>query len=147
MTEAVFWALIAMLDLGTAGADDAAIQPVVIELSQMSVNEIKEFDDILSSKLFALDTRDHAAEIGEGSFTEGEYFSVDLFLYARCAAVASGQTVYETAVSDPGAFPKNLEFESILYIAATAYEMKTGENYEHIAKPSYETYSNTDGWR
>lgn len=147
MTEVVFWTLIAMLNWEATGDDEAVIQPVVNELSQMSVEDIRRFDDILASKLFALDTRAHAAEIGEGSYVEGEHFSVDMFLYARCVVVANGQDVFKAVVADPSSFPKDLEFETLLYIAAAAYEKKTGENYTHSPEPSYETFSNEDGWR
>lgn len=147
MTEGVFWALIAMLNWDATGDDEAVIQPVVIELSQMSVEEIRQFDDVLASKLFALDTRAHAAEIGEGAYVDGEHFSVDMFLYARGAVVANGKEVFDAVVADPKSFPKDLEFESLLYIAAAAYETKTGEDYTHSPEPNYETYSNKDGWR
>ena len=147
MTDAVFWALIAMLNWGATGDDEAVIAPVVDELSRMSVEEIQQFDDVLASKLFALDTRAHATEIGEGSYVEGEHFSVDMFLYARCVVVANGREVFDAVIADPSSFPKDLEFESLLYIAAAAYEKKTGEEYTHSPYPSYETYSNKEGWR
>ncbi len=113
----------------------------------MSIEEIQQFDDILASKLFALDTKAHAAEIGEGAYREGELFSADMFLYARCAVVANGRDVFEAVIGDPSSFPKDLEFESLLYVAAAAYEKKTGDDYTHSPKPSYETYSNREGWR
>jgi len=147
VADAVFWALIAMLDWGATGNDAAVIAPVVEELSQMSVEEIQLFDDKLASNLFALDTRAHAMAIGEGSYREGEHFSVDGFLYARCAVVANGREVFDAVIAEPGSFPKGLEFESLLYIAAAAYEKKTGENYTYSPTPSYETYSNQKGWR
>ncbi len=136
-----------MLNWEATGDDAAVVQPVVNELATMSVEEVRQFDDILASKLFALDTRAHATEIGEGSYVEGEHFSVNMFLYARCVVVANGQEVFDAVVADPKSFPKDLEFESLLYIAAAAYEKKTGENYTHSPMPSYETYSNKDGWR
>ena len=147
MTETVFWALIAALNWDATGDDEAVVQPVVNELSRMSVEEIKRFDDILASKLFALDSQAHAAEIGEGSYVEGEHFSPDEFLYARCVVVANGKEVFDAVLADPKSFPKDLEFESLLYIAAAAHEAKTGEDYTHSPEPSYETYSNKDGWR
>ena len=147
MTDAVFWALIAMLNWDATGNDEAVIAPVVDELSQMSVEEIHQFDDMLASKLYALDTRAHATEIGEGAYSEGKHFSVDMFLYARCVVVANGREVFDAVIADPSSFPKDLEFESLLYIAATAYEQKVGKDYAHSPEPSYETYSNVNGWR
>lgn len=74
MNEAVFWALIAMLNWNATGNDEAVIAPVVEELSQKSIEEIEQFDDILASKLYALDTKAHATEIGEDAYREGGVF-------------------------------------------------------------------------
>jgi hypothetical protein len=146
MTETTFWALIAMLNWGATGDDDAVVAPVVEELSQMSTEDIQRFDDILASKLHALDTKSHASEIGEDAYVEGEYFSADWFLYARCAVVANGSELFNSVLNDPTMFPKDIEFESLLNVASTAYEQKTGEEYKYSPEPSYETYSNKGGW-
>ena len=147
MNEVVFWTLIALLNWGATGDDEAVIAPVVDELSQMSVDDIRQFDDILASKLYALDTKAHAVEIGEGAFREGEHFSVDMFLYARCVVVTNGSEVFDTVIANPGQFPRDLDFEPLLYIAAAAFENKTAEDYTHVPEPSYEMYSNQDGWQ
>jgi hypothetical protein len=45
--------------------------------------------------------------------------------------------------------PKDIEFESLLYIAPTAYERKTGgdgNDIRELAAESYETFSNKAGW-
>ncbi len=82
---------------------------------------------LVSEKLFALDTVEHARHIGEFSYAEGGYLSPDGFLYARCRAVAKGRTNYEKTLADPRAMPKDLDFETLLYLAPMAYEEATGE--------------------
>ena len=45
--------------------------------------------------------------------------------------------------------PKDIEFESLLYVAPTAYERKTGISGDAVRNQtelSYETFSNTEGW-
>jgi hypothetical protein len=45
--------------------------------------------------------------------------------------------------------PKDAEFESLMYVASTAYERKTGlvDGGElDMTDVSFETFSNEDGW-
>jgi hypothetical protein len=45
--------------------------------------------------------------------------------------------------------PKDIEFESLLYVASKAYERKTGldDNGDlDMTDVSFETFSNEDGW-
>jgi len=147
MTEIVFWALLGLLNWDMAGDDDAVVEPVVVALSLKSEAEIRQFEEILSAKLYALDTIKHAKEIGEDGYVdESQYFSVDWFLYARCAVVANGEEFYKEVVTSPRRFPKDIEFEALLSIGATAFERKTGQEYNYVTKVSYETYSNSNGW-
>ncbi|MEM9400844.1 MAG: DUF4240 domain-containing protein [Pseudomonadota bacterium] len=146
MTEAVFWMLISLLDWDESGDDDAVVAPVIEELSKRPVEDIRKFDEILASKLYALDTKAHAQNIGEYAYVEDEYFSVDWFLYARCVVVANGKDLYEAVLQNPTSFPKDMEFESLLYIAGEAYALRTGEDYDHATQLSWETYSNKGGW-
>ena len=147
MKEATFWLIISLLNWSAAGNDDAVIEPAVAKLSKMSEAQIISFSELLAEKLFALDTLRHAKEIGEDAYINDEmYFSVDLFLYARCVVVANGKELYEQVLTNPQAFPKDLEFEALLYIASKAYERKTGKKLDYQTKLSYETYANKDGW-
>ena len=146
MDDDEFWALLKKLNWDATGDDDAVVAPVVAELAQADVADIVEFDNILARKLFALDTEQHAKNIGEDAYREGEHFSVDWFLYTRCCVVANGKDLFEAVVTSPTDFPKDMEFEALLNIAAAAYEEKTGEEYSHVTTPSYETFSNAKGW-
>ena len=92
LSEDGFWNLIALLDWSKTGDDDGVIEPVVEALSQGPLRHIYDFKDILSQKLYLIDTESHASNIGEGSFQEAsDYFSEDGFLFARCCAVANGK--------------------------------------------------------
>lgn len=148
MKEAAFWTLISLFNWGAAGDDEAVIKPVVDSLSELSIEEIYSFEDILTAKLHALDAEKYATEIGEDAYVnEEKYFSVDGFLYSRCVIVANGEEFYNQILKSPSDFPKDMEFEALLEVARKAYEKKTGEEWSFTSKLSYETFSNKAGWK
>ena len=57
MNEHIFWKVISLLDWDKSGDDDAVIGPAIDALAAMDHEAIFKFDDILSEKLYALDTR------------------------------------------------------------------------------------------
>lgn len=147
MNEAVFWMIISLFNWDKAGDDEAVIEAAIVELSKKSESEILQFEEILAEKLFELDTLAHAKEIGEEAYVnENEYFSADWFLYSRCVVVANGKELYNEVIKNPSAFPNDLEFEALLSIGPMAYERKTGKEYNHTTRLSYETFSNKAGW-
>lgn len=149
MNDDVFWDIIARLD-GEADSDDAVLRPAIDALVAMSVDEIKAFDDILSAKLFALDTRELCRGLYRGVLDPDDgdaYVSADMFLYERCAIVANGKTCYEDALTNPDGVPQGLAFESLLYLAGMAYERKVGDDYDHTRTVSSASFGNTEGWR
>lgn len=148
MNEQIFWLIISLFNWGLAGDDEAVVEPAISELAKKSESEILRFEEILAEKLFLLDTKAHAKEIGEDSYQDNsdDYFSVDWFLYARCVVVANGKSLYMAVQNTPSEFPKNIEFETLLTVGPLAYERKTGHEYNHTTEVSYETYSNTKGW-
>lgn len=146
MSEEVFWRIIGLFHWKKLGDDDAVVAPAVAALAQMTVGDIARFEDILAEKLYALDTEAHAREIGEDAYQQGKYFSVDLFLYARCCVVANGREFYEKILANPAEMPKDMDFESLLYVATTAHEKKTGAELDHLTPESFETFSNKAGW-
>ncbi len=116
-------------------------------LGRRGVADIKAFAETLAHMLYLLDTQRHAEQIGESAWTgEGQSFSVDAFLYVRCAAVANGRAVFERALAQPRDMPKDIEFEPLLYVAGGAYEKRTGKEWDHQTGCSYETFSNREGW-
>lgn len=148
MNDENFWRIIALFNWKKTGDDDAVMQPAVLALQQMSKTAIAEFEDCLAQKLYMLDTQAHAREIGENAYHDDEnhHFSVDWFLYERCCVVANGKAFYDQVLADPKLMPKDMEFESLLYLAPNAYEQKTGKELDRITSVSYETYSNKAGW-
>jgi hypothetical protein len=148
MNDQEFWRIIGLFNWKKAGDDEAVLKPAVKELAKKSIEEIAAFEEILSQKLHALDTKAHARNIGEDAYVdEEEYFSVDWFLYTRCCVVANGRELYETVLNDPEQFPKDMEFEALLGLASAAYEAKTRRECEGFdTSVSYETYSNQLGW-
>ncbi len=87
------------------------------------------------------DTEAHAREIGEYAYQPGEHFSVDSFLYTRCAVVANGPDLDDSVEADPTQMPKDCEFEAVLSVAPSAYERKTGMAFDYVPTVSYETYN------
>jgi len=148
MNENEFWSIIGMLNWEESGDDEAVVEPVVNYLSQKTDEEIFQFEELLAQKLFALDTKVHAKEIGEDAYVnEDEYFSVDGFLYSRCVVVANGKELFQNVLENPKEFPKDMEFEAILYVAQEAYEQKNDKEWEYVCPTDYETYKNANGWK
>jgi hypothetical protein len=147
--DGTFWDLIAKLDLQRDDDEDAVVEPVVRALALLPDAEIGSFQEILARKLYDLDGRAWARVSGEVIWLgEPDQLSGDAFLDARCAAVAKGRDAYDSIRADPSKMPKNETFESLLYVASTAYERKTGLQWDDLddTEVSYETFSNEDGW-
>ncbi|WEH12508.1 DUF4240 domain-containing protein [Streptomyces sp. VNUA24] len=150
MDDVRFWAIIASFDWDQTGDDKAVLAPASHALQRLAPEEIVAFEDLLASKLFALDTREHARWCyrGEADPDNGDhYISADDFLYARCVVVANGREFYEEVLTDPSRFPTGMEFESLLYLAGNAYEALTGAQHNQPTSMSWESFSNSDGWR
>ena len=146
MNEEKFWEIINLLNWnGTT--DEDIIEPAVVALSRLDEKDIFKFEDILSEKLFNLDAKKYAENIGDDSYSENNYFSVDGFLYVRACVVANGREFYKSVVEQPTLMPKEVDFEPLLTIAHEAYRTRTGKtDFNHTPKLSYETFSNQQGW-
>ncbi|MFN3299534.1 MAG: DUF4240 domain-containing protein [Sediminibacterium sp.] len=141
-----FWSIIARLDWQHEGDDAAVLAPAIAALAAAPIRAILLFADILSEKLYRLDALVFASNMGEYSFREGYYFSVDDFLYARCCVVANGRQAYEQVLQDPTEMPKDATFEALLRLAAEAYQRKTGQPMAYVPVYNIETFSNKAGW-
>jgi hypothetical protein len=139
-----FWQAINMLDWQKEGDDEEVTEPLINFLSEQPIGHIYRFSDILSEKLWQLDTYTHAKIFLDDPDEEG-LLSVDDFLYTRCAVVANGQDYYEKILHNPHLMPSDLTFEPLLYVKA--YKRKTGKNFSPISAYNYETYSNKKGWQ
>ena len=146
MTEDRFWKIIGLLDWTKEGDNDAVLRPAVDKLSQFSEIAINRFHDILSEKLFLLDGEKYARYIGENAYGGDDYFSADIFLYARCCAVANGKKRFGSILQHPEKMIKNLTFEPLLALVDKAYLKKTGHHTQHIPAFNYETFFNSEGW-
>ena len=139
-----FWNIIELIDLSD---EENGTEAAIEKLASYSEDEIKAFEEALSKRLYKLDTKAHAEQIGDHAYQNDEtYFSPDYFLYARCYVVAKGKEFYNKVVKQPKNMPKNKEFEPLLELASTAYERKTGDEMEFIPSVDYETFSNEEGW-
>jgi hypothetical protein len=98
----------------------------------------------LSEKLFDIDTREHANAYMKQQ--PDDYFSVDDFLYVRCAVVAEGKEYYENIKNNPSELSAEIDFEHILSVAAEAYKIKTGRDFDYSPLYNYETKSNIKKW-
>jgi Protein of unknown function (DUF4240) len=139
LSDTQFWQIIDLLDWQESGDNEAVVAPLITHLASLPVSFIYQFSDKLSEKLFHLDTRLHAA-----SFSLP--FSVDDFLYSRCAVVANGKKVFDDVLADPSKMPTDIDFEPLLYVASDAYTLKTGKNFEYVADFPIETRSNKKSW-
>jgi hypothetical protein len=149
MDEAAFWSIIDQFDWDNTGDDGAVLRPALNALSSMSPEVIAAFEQILAAKLYALDTREHARwrYRGQSDPDNGDdYVSSDDFLYSRCVIVANGRKFFEDVLADPSKFPAEMEFESLLYLAKQAYELRTGQSLDIEHNLSWESFSNADGW-
>lgn len=151
LSEKQFWSLMELLDWSKEGDSSAVIEPALEALSKRPLRNIYEFQDILSEKLYRLDTRAHAENTGENAYSETDddnsFFSADEFLYARCCVVANGQETYEKVLQNPALMPKDLAFEAILRIARLAYQRKTGQSFRYVPAYNFETFGNRQGWK
>lgn len=146
MSEVEFWKFIKLLDW-TKNRGKTIIETLVEHLSQLSIDKIKSFEDILCEKLYLLDGQTFAENIGENAYKgEDEPFSTDGFLYARCMVVASGQKVYEQVLKNPERMVKDSTFEPLLNVANLAWQRKTGEPMDYISNYIPETFANGKAW-
>ena len=79
LSEDDFWDLIKQLDW-KAGNNDEITAPLITKLAKLPTASIYLFQEILSQKLHALDTLQHAQNIGNASYSEAESFSSNHFI-------------------------------------------------------------------
>ena len=147
LTEQRFWEIIGLFDWTDAEDDDRVLAPAVDALTASPIHYIYLFADMLADKLFKLDGKTYAENIGDAAYASDKYFSVDNFLYARCCVIANGQKCYEAVLENPSLMPKDLTFESLLSLASKAYFQKTSKRFDYVAATPIETYSNKNAWQ
>ena len=146
LTEQRFWEVISLFDWADDEDDDRVLEPAVNALANSPIHHIYLFADMLADKLFSLDGKMYAENMRDDTYSANQYFSSDIFLYARCCVIANGQEAYENVLKNPTLMPKDLTFESLLSLASKAYFKKTGRKFDYVATTPIETYSNKRGW-
>ena len=147
VNEDDFWEIIDLLDWSKTGDNNAVLKPAIEKLASYPIHFTYQFQDFLSEKLFQLDGRKFAENIGEDAYQENKYFSPDQFLYARCCVVANGKSAFNEVLENPSEMPKNMTFEPILYLANKAYHQKTGKKLDYLPLFNFETYANEKAWK
>lgn len=145
LTDNDFWNIINLLNWNQT-EDNAIVEPAIAHLTTLTIGMIYQFEDKLSKKLYQLDKKIFAEQDNENGYHSGNYFSVDIFLYARACVVANGEQVFQKVLNTPSEFPKDMTFEPLLYIAEEAYKRKTGQQMKYLRQYNYETFSNKEGW-
>ncbi|MCO6480012.1 MAG: DUF4240 domain-containing protein [Phaeodactylibacter sp.] len=143
MDENRFWGIIGQLDWKEEGDDNAVLAPAIAALSHFPETGIRAFADIQAKLLYQLDGKSYA----DAYAAEGDYFSADGFLYARCAVVANGREIYYRILSHPEEMPQDMEFEALLYLPEQAWQLRTGkEEWDYFPPFNYEAGFNEEGW-
>jgi len=143
MNEDAFWKLLDHVVRESLADDvDAALEPLIAQLSRLVPAEVASFEDHLAQRLYALDGRRYAEQAGESGDSD------DGFLYARCFVVAQGKAHYRGVVANPALMPKSIDewCEALLGVASTAHERLTGVPGDFDTSVSYETGSNRPQW-
>jgi Protein of unknown function (DUF4240) len=147
LSEKDFWAVIEQFNWSDSENDEMVMAQAVRLLADKPVRHIYEFQDMLSEKLYALDTLNHAENTGNNAWQgKDSDFSTDEFLYARCCVVANGQDFYDKVLQQADLMPKDLSFESLLTLAHKAYKLKTGKQFRYVPTHNIETFANKKGW-
>lgn len=143
LAEDAFWKLIGLIDNEVS---DESIEGLTTALAKKSVKSITGFQETLTDVLYRLDRPELTKPPGS---VEPSTMSDDVFLYFRCEVVAHGLDAVNAVLVAGGIVEDDWPSEngeSLLNIASNAFELKTGEPFEHETEFSYESASNTEAW-
>lgn len=159
LDEGRFWELIELV--GDIRADEDPYAGLVAELASLPVEDILGFEETLARLLHQLDRQDLGDLVAawcdqdpqvHGGRPAGEppYLSGDLFLYLRCGIVVAGREAYRAVLADVQRAVPLLDWEQqdeqLLEVGPTAFQLATGEKFDHETRYSYESWSNAEGW-
>ncbi len=139
LSEEQFWQIIDCLDWSKQDEDDIMAEAVQV-LTQMPIANIYLFKDILSEKIFHINTKAHANSY-KAKQKDG-YAYVEDFLYVCCAIVAGGKDYYESNFNNPNELLVENAFASLLSLADDAYALKTGKKMDYLPTFNFETHNN-----
>jgi hypothetical protein len=147
MSDEEFWELIAQINVKALDRGDeiAAVKPLQRALSSRTEEDLADFEEALTQKLYALDGKAYAENAGDSGFSD------DGFLYARLYVVAKGREYYETVRLNPKEMPKSIEqwCEPLLYTYRHAWSVITGKEasaWPFAPSISFESGSNPALW-
>jgi len=124
-----FWSLIDKAVELSHGDNELKEKLLTIELTKLSLEEIKDFE--IAFRKSVIDADDFKVMAAE-KIIEG-YVSDDSYLYFRCWLISQGKKVYEETLKNPDYLAKvvgkgeSTDFESLMYVATAAYSRKTGK--------------------
>ncbi|MBP8239917.1 MAG: DUF4240 domain-containing protein [Saprospiraceae bacterium] len=142
VSEDQFWDWIKLLDWTQLPNEEMVVEKLVNTLAKAPIRHIYDFYDMLSEKLYALDSAVYAVSAG----LPAANVSADHFLDIRSCVVANGKEYYHEVLNNPEKIPRDTWFEILPYVASMAYERKTGKEFNYAPRFNYLTFSNKDGW-
>ena len=141
-----FWTTMELCNWEEEGDDEKVLKPVITYLSEQDDEIIFEFEDLMTELLYHLDTKKLAKQCKK---VDPEMCD-DTFLYSRCVALINGPEYYEKVIKGKERGLWSMEFESLLYVPEDAWVLKhqcSEDKYPHDSPLSFETGSNTEGWK
>lgn len=128
MTLDLFWKIIERTRKGVTDPDEHGDR-ILETLAQFDEGDLIEFDRLLSERL----AESHRHDLWAVAFIAQGGCSDDAFDYFQCWLVSQGRRYFETALADPQKAARRIEpgdeaqFERLGYLAAEAYEAKSGK--------------------
>jgi hypothetical protein len=128
MDHAQFWRLIEAAKAEARGDTDAQLAVLTKKLAALPAEEIVQFDGIFH-EMMALSYR---WDLWGAAYVLNGGCSDDGFDYFRGWLIAQGESVFRKALEDPESLADvatpEVECEEMFYVAASAYQAKTGDH-------------------
>lgn len=137
MDKTEFWKIIEY-SIGKSNNDKSEQEKVIIEkLATYNLEQIIEFEVIFRKLIIEADD---FKIMGAQKIIEG-YVSDDSYLYFRCWLIGKGEKIYTETLKNPEFLSENINedeesnFEELMYVATTAFKIKTGKKEEDETFP------------
>ena len=137
MDKSEFWKIIEY-SIANSDYDKLEQEKIIVEkLSSYNAEQIIEFEMIFRQLIIEAD---EFKIMGAQKIIEG-YVSDDSYLYFRCWLIGKGEKVYTETLKNPEYLAENISkdeetnFEGLMYVATSAYKIKTGKKEEDESFP------------
>ncbi len=136
MDEAKFWKLMDEARAESRGDIDEQLSILTNKLEQLPISEIVEYQRIVDSLM----DQSYTWDLWAAGYLLNGGCSDDCFDYFRGWLIVQGKEVYYNALRDPESLAdltlseNGVECETLLTIAWTAYENKTGQEFPLLTK-------------